>query len=65
MIQLPPADTSRWTYVRKGAVLQGIEQGIITADEAKRRYALSDEELAEWQAAFSRNGHAGLRVTVR
>jgi hypothetical protein len=60
---LPPADTIRWSSHRKAAVVLATRAGVITREEARERYLLSDEELAGWEAAFDRNGIHGLRVT--
>lgn len=60
---LPPADTKRWSPSRKAAVVTAARAGLITREEARTRYLLSAEELAEWERAFDRNGVAGLRTT--
>ncbi len=65
MSDLPPTSTTRWTNLRKGTVLQAIEQGLISADDARKRYRLSIEELAEWQTSFARGGFGALLVTKR
>jgi transposase len=48
---------------RKSAVLAALRSGAITMDEACRRYALSEEELLDWQRAFEAHGLSGLRAT--
>jgi len=55
----------RWTAWRKRAVVIGLRQGILTADEASRRYNLSREELAHWGDAFDRRGIGGLLLKNR
>lgn len=60
---LPPADVRRWSSRRKAAVVVAIRAGTITRDEACQRYTLSDEELADWDAAFDKYGIPGLRIT--
>ena len=60
---LPPADTKRWSPSRKAAVIAAARAGLISRDDARARYLLSDEELAEWERAFDRNGVPGLRTT--
>ena len=62
---LPPASTQRWVASRKLAVVQGVFCGLITRDEALRRYALSSEEFDQWCRAVARGGKAGLKVTGR
>ena len=61
--ELPPPNTRRWTFRRKGALLEAIRRGVITAEEARERYGLSVEELDAWQREFERHGLYGLRVT--
>jgi hypothetical protein len=48
---------------RKAAVVAAVRQGMITREEACRRYELSEEELASWQRAFEAHGVNGLRAT--
>jgi hypothetical protein len=58
---LPPPDTKRWSSRRKAAVVIATRMGIISRTEACQRYMLSDEELANWEAAFDERGIPGLR----
>lgn len=60
---LPPAGTRRWVARRKAAVVAAVRQGVITREEACRRYELSKEELSSWQQSFEAHGVNGLRVT--
>jgi hypothetical protein len=60
---LPPTVTTRWSPRRKAAVVLAARNGIISREEAYRRYLLSPEELAAWEAALDRNGIPGLRST--
>lgn len=62
MIDLPPANTKRWVARRKAAVVAALRSGGITMEEACRRYALSEEELLDWQRAFQAHGLPGLRA---
>jgi Protein of unknown function (DUF1153) len=59
----PPTATMRWSPRRKAAVVLAARSGIISREEAYRRYQLSPEELAAWEAALDENGVAGLRST--
>ena len=61
--ELPPPNTRRWTFRQKGALLEAIRRGAITAEEARERYGLSVEELDAWQRDFERHGLYGLRAT--
>jgi Protein of unknown function (DUF1153) len=62
-IRLPSADVKRWGSRRKAAVVTAVQQGLIAAEEAYRRYELSEEEFSSWQRAFERYGVDGLHVT--
>jgi len=61
MTELPPANTRRWVARRKAAVLVAVSNGVLTIEEACRRYHMSEEELLAWQRAFERYGIDGLR----
>ena len=63
MVDLPPANTNRWVARRKAAVVAALSSGAITMEETCRRYALSKEELLDWQRAFEAHGLSGLRAT--
>jgi hypothetical protein len=60
---LPPAGARRWVVRPKAAVVAALRQGVITREEACRRYELSEEELSSWQRSFDAYGVNGLRVT--
>lgn len=60
---LPPPNTSRWVIRRKAQVVSAVRGGLISLDEACRRYVLSVEEFLSWQRAIERHGLAGLRTT--
>src|SRR5215216_6536808 len=61
--ELPSPDTKRWVVRRKAVVVQAVRSGLITLQEACRRYNLSVEEFLAWQRAIDRYGVPGLRVT--
>jgi transposase-like protein len=63
MIELPPQNTRRWVARRKAVVVAAVSSGIITLDEACRRYQMSEEEFFAWQRAFENYGLLGLRAT--
>lgn len=60
---LPPANTRRWVERRKSVVIAAVEAGLISLEDACRRYSLSTEELAAWRLALKEFGPAGLRST--
>src|SRR5262245_23323306 len=61
--ELPPPNTKRWVIRRKAEVVAAVRSGVISLDEACRRYTLSIEEFLTWQRLIDRHGMAGLRVT--
>ena len=63
MAELPPPGVKRWTIRRKAAVLTAVATGVLTREEACRRYQLSEEEFFSWQQAFETHGLYGLRTT--
>ena len=60
---LPPASTTRWVTRRKALVVKAVRIGLISLDEACRRYTLSVEEFLSWQRLLDRHGLKGLRST--
>lgn len=60
---LPPPDTSRWVARRKAQVVAAVDLGLLTVDEALRRYKLTVEEFVSWRRALYRFGVRGLQVT--
>ena len=60
--ELPPPGT-RWVPRRKAQVVAAVRGGVITLDEACRRYALTMEEFLGWQRAIDKFGLSGLRAT--
>ena len=62
-VRLRPYHEQRWTSLRKARVVVAVRGGLISADEVRRRYGLTMEELEIWQREFDRSGVKGLRVT--
>jgi hypothetical protein len=60
---LPPPDTKRWVIRRKAEVVAAVRGGLLSLDEACRRYTLSVEEFLSWQRAIEEHGLPGLRAT--
>ncbi len=60
---LPPSNTKRWVIRRKALVVAAVRGGLISLEEACRRYSLSVEEFLSWQQAIDRHGLPGLRTT--
>jgi two-component system, cell cycle response regulator CtrA len=60
---LPPPDTKRWTVRRKAEVVAAVRGGLISLEEACRRYALNKQEFLTWQCCIDYYGLKGLRTT--
>ena len=60
---LPSPDTIRWHTHRKARVVAGVRIGLISLEDACRRYRLSAEEFASWRRLIDEHGLLGLRVT--
>ena len=61
---LPPENTRRWVVSRKIAVVRGVLYGLMTKDEAKVKYGLSEEEFASWVKAVAEHGEEALKATA-
>jgi hypothetical protein len=62
LANLPPPGT-RWVAYRKAEIVLAVRGGLISLEEACRRYSLTPEEFNAWQENFARYGVRGLRVT--
>ncbi len=60
---LPPEDTKRWVIRRKAEVVAAVRGGLLSLEEACKRYTLTVEEFISWQQSIDRHGLAGLRAT--
>lgn len=60
---LPPTDTKRWVIRRKAEVVAAVRAGVISLEDACKRYTLSVEEFLSWQRLVDSHGLPGLRVT--
>ncbi|MFG1296993.1 MULTISPECIES: CtrA inhibitor SciP [Xanthobacter] len=60
---LPPPDTRRWVIRRKAEVVAAVRGGLISLEEACKRYTLTMDEFLSWQASIDRHGLPGLRTT--
>ncbi|MFV0383088.1 DUF1153 domain-containing protein [Paracoccus sp. (in: a-proteobacteria)] len=59
-----PGPATRWVASRKKIVINAVDYGLISRDDALRRYGLSDEEFDGWCSAMRRHGAAALKVTA-
>lgn len=61
--KLPGPGTQRWVARRKAQVVAAVRNGLLSFDEACRRYNISAEEFIAWEQAIDRHGPRALRVT--
>lgn len=60
---LPPENTRRWVASRKAAVVRGVTHGLMSMDEAMKKYGLSEEEFSSWVSAVAEFGEDALKTT--
>ena len=60
---LPSVATRRWVIRRKAEVVAAVRGGLLSLEEACRRYTLTVEEFLSWQASIDEHGLAGRRTT--
>jgi hypothetical protein len=63
LADLPPANTTRWVIRRKAEVVAAVRGGLLTMEDACKRYSLTLEEFEAWVNAIDRHGLPGLRTT--
>jgi hypothetical protein len=64
-IELPSPDLRFWVPRHKAAVVAAVRSGLLTIDEACRRYMLSEEEFQSWKVTIDQYGIVGLRASPR
>lgn len=60
---LPPPTTKRWVIRRKAEVVAGVRGGLLSLEDACRRYNLTVDEFRSWQRLLESHGVQGLRTT--
>jgi hypothetical protein len=60
---LPPPNTKRWVIRRKAEVVAAVRGGLLSLEDARKRYSLSIDEFLNWQRQIERHGVPGLRTT--
>ena len=63
LADLPSPHMTRWVIRRKAEIVLAVHSGLLSLDEACRRYQLTAEEFTAWQNAIERHGLLGLRAT--
>jgi hypothetical protein len=62
LADLPATGTRRWIMRRKADVVEAVNGGLITVEDACWRYVLTMDEFLSWQIAVERFGIAGLNA---
>ncbi len=57
---LPAPTTKRWNFRRKAEVVAAVCGGLLSLEEARRRYALTIDEFLSWQYSIKQYGLSGL-----
>lgn len=60
---LPAPTTKRWVIRRKAEVVAGVRGGLLSLEDACRRYNLTVDEFRSWQRLLESHGVQGLRTT--
>tara|TARA_B100000513_G_scaffold187463_1_gene109915 strand:+ start:511 stop:867 length:357 start_codon:yes stop_codon:yes gene_type:complete len=60
---LPPVTTKRWVARRKAEVVSAVRGGLISLQDACRRYSLSEDEYRSWEQLIDDHGLKGLHTT--
>jgi transposase-like protein len=60
---LPPPNIRRWIMQRKAQVVNAVQTGLLSLDEACVRYGITIEEFLSWQRLLNQHGLQGLRAT--
>jgi hypothetical protein len=60
---LPDPKTKRWVPRRKAEVIHAVRGGLLSKEDAMRKYNLTNAEFSEWESHYSAHGMSGLRVT--
>lgn len=60
---LPSDDTKRWVIKRKAQVVAAVKGGLLSLEEACKKYTLTIEEFLSWQSSIEQFGMAGLKTT--
>jgi hypothetical protein len=63
LADLPAPGIKRWVTRRKAEVVAAVHGGLLTEEDACRRYELTKEEFAGWERLYERHGVKGLRTT--
>ena len=62
MDDLPPPNIRRWIAQRKAQVVNAVQTGLLSLDEACERYSIPIDEFLSWQRLLDEHGLQGLRA---
>ena len=63
LADLPPTSTKRWVARRKAEVVAAVRGGLLSLQDACRRYSLSEDEYLSWERLIDDHGLKGLHTT--
>lgn len=63
LADLPPPSTKRWVARRKAEVVSAVRGGLLSLQDACRRYSLSEDEYRSWERLIDDHGLRGLHTT--
>ena len=63
-VRLPDSYDVNWTATRKAEVVRAVRDKLISFDEARWRYLLSQSEFKSWQKDLARQGEANMEFEV-
>jgi Protein of unknown function (DUF1153) len=63
LANLPPPNTKRWVTRRKAEIVAAVSGGLLSLDDACKRYKLTVDEFLIWKRLVDRHGLPGLRAT--
>ena len=62
LAMLPKSYDTHWVASRKAQVVQAVQRGWLSLEEACRRYRLSEDEYCAWEQALLSEGLDGLKL---
>ena len=63
-VKLPQSYDVNWTQSRKAEVVKAVRDKLITFDEARWRYLLSQGEFKSWQKDLARSGEKNMDFDI-
>lgn len=63
-VKLPPSYDINWTNARKAEVVRAVRDKLITFDEARWRYLLSQGEFKSWQQELAKKGEKDMEFVI-